>query len=271
MNDLGGGSMWLRGIGVCGSELNTWPNARAILRGETSLPAQAAPIPLCPRLPAAERRRASKVVNIAMSAGLEAVASAGLDAATLPTVFATSGADGENCHAICVALASPDPGDHLLSPTRFHNSVTNAAAGYWAIATGAMASSTTLTTYDGGFSAALLEAYVALLTDTPDILVTVFEAPYPEPLHSQRPIGSFLGVALALSADAGPGRLARLRMDLTDDMPDRMASGSLEQIRCSSPPARGLPLLDRIARGHNGIIRLDYLDDLQLAIEVEST
>jgi hypothetical protein len=276
MNDLGGASVWLRGIGVCGSELNTWPNARAVLRGEAPLPAQAAPIPLCPRLPAAERRRASKVVNIAMSAGLEAVASAGLDAATLATVFATSGADGENCHAICVALASPDPGDHLLSPTRFHNSVTNAAAGYWAIATGAMASSTTLTTYDGGFSAALLEAYAALLTGTPDILVTVFEAPYPEPLHSKRPIGSSLGVALALSADAGPGRLARLplarlRLALTDDMPDRMASGSLEQIRCSSPPARGLPLLDRIARGHNGIIRLDYLDDLRLAIEVEPT
>jgi hypothetical protein len=268
MNDFGPGSIWLRGIGVCGSHLNTWPTVRAILRGETALPAQAVPIPLCSKLPAAERRRAPKVVNLAMGAGYEAVESAGLEAATLSTVFATSSADGENCHAICSALASADPGDHLLSPTRFHNSVTNAAAGYWAIAMGAMAPSTTLTTYDGSFSAALLEARAALSTGTHDILVTVFDAPYPEPLHSKRPIGSPLGVALALSADPGPGRLARLRVGLTDGAADRIAAASLEAIRCSSPPARGLALLDRIARGQSGMVRLDYIDDLRLAIDI---
>jgi hypothetical protein len=270
MNDLDRRSIWLRGIGVCGSHLNTWPAARAILRGEAALPAQAASSPLCSRLPAAERRRASKVVNLAMGAGFEAAAAAQLDVTILPTVFATSSADGENCHAICTALASEHPGDQLLSPTRFHNSVTNAAAGYWAIATGAMAPSTTLTTYDGSFSAALLEARAALSTGTRDILVTVFDAPYPEPLHRKRPIGSSLGVALALSADPGPSRLARLRVGVTDEAADRMALASLEAIRCSSPPARGLALLDRVARGQSGTIRLDYLDDLRLAVDIES-
>jgi hypothetical protein len=269
MSDPARPSMWLSGIGVCGSHLHTWPSVRVILRGEGPLPAQAAPIPLCSRLPAAERRRASKVVNLAMGAGLEAATSAGLDMATLPTVFATSSADGENCHAICTALASKDPSDHLLSPTRFHNSVANAAAGYWAIAMGAMAPSTTLTTYDGCFAAALLEAQSALATGTQDVLVTVFDAPYPEPLHSKRPIVSSLGVSLALSAHAGPGRLARFRLGLTDDAADRMAFTDLEAIRCGSPPGRGLVLLERIARGHHGVVRLDYLDDLRLAIDIE--
>ncbi len=269
MTELVGVSMWVRGIGVCGSELNTWPNTRAILRGESRMPVQAAPIPLCSKLPAAERRRASKVVNLAMGAGTEAVASAGLDAATLPTVFATSSADGENCHSICAALASPDPSDHLLSPTRFHNSVTNAAAGYWAIAMAAMAPSTALTVYDGSFSAALLEACAALSTGTPDILIAVFDAPYPDPLCRERPVRSSLGVALALSAQAGTGRLARLRLGLTDGAAGRMAVDGLEAMRCNSPPARGLPLLECFARGGSATVRLEYLDDVRLAIDVE--
>jgi hypothetical protein len=269
MTDACGASMWVLGIGVCGSELNTWPDTRAILRGERQLPQRDMPIPLCPKLPAAERRRASRVVNLAMGAGVEAVSAAGLDATTLPTVFATSSADGENCHAICSALASPDPSDHLLSPTRFHNSVTNAAAGYWAIAMAAMAPSTTLTAYDGSFSAALLEACAALSTGTPNVLVAVFDAPYPAPLHYARPLRSSLGLALALSAQGGAGRLARLRLGLTDRAADRLAVESLEAIRSNSPPARGLPLLDRIARGRSATVRLDYLDDLRLAIDVE--
>ena len=57
------------------------------------------------------------------------------DAATLATVFSASGADGHNCHALCEQLATDD---RQLSPTRFHNSVHNAAAGYWSVATGAM-------------------------------------------------------------------------------------------------------------------------------------
>lgn len=269
MSASAGGCMWVRAIGVCGHQLDTWPRACAILRGESALPERAVPIPAFPRLPAAERRRASQVVNVAMAAAFEAVVSAGLDAAGLPTVFATSSGDGENCHAICAALASADPDDHLLSPTRFHNSVQNAAAGYWAIAMGAMASSTTLSAYDGCFSAGLLEAHAALATGIRDILVTVFDAPYPEPLHSKRPIGSTLGVALALSAEAGPGRLAKLRVGLTDRAADRMMLASLEPMRCGSPPARGLPLLERIARAQSGTVRLDYVDDLRLAIDIE--
>ena len=54
------------------------------------------------------------------------------DAAVAATVFTSSGGDGDNCHAICETLATTD---RLISPTRFHNSVHNAPAGYWSIAT----------------------------------------------------------------------------------------------------------------------------------------
>ena len=262
------GELWVRGVGIWGAGLETWPAARAILRGECALPAQAAPIPACGRLPPAERRRASKVVNLAMTTALEAVTAAGLDAATLASIFTTSSADGENCTAICIALASPDPNDHFISPTRFHNSVQNAAAGYWAIAMGAMAPSTSLSAFDGGFGAALLEAQAALATGAPHILISAYDLPYPEPLHRVRPIGPGLGIALALSAAPAPGALARIRVRLGEAAAERMARSELEVIRAHAPAGRALPLLERLASQVAGTVRLEYLDDLGLEIDV---
>ena len=95
------------------------------------------------------------MVKLALAAGLEATRQAGADPAQLPAIFTSSGGDGQNCHEICQALASAE---RQLSPTRFHNSVHNAAAGYWSIATGATPASNALCAYDASFAAGLLEA-----------------------------------------------------------------------------------------------------------------
>ena len=260
---------WVTGIGIFGHGFNNWPIARAILRGEAQPSGSALPIPLCSKLPAAERRRAGKVVNLALGVGFEAVAAAGANAQTIPTVFATSSADGENCSAICTALASPDPADHSISPTRFHNSVHNAAAGYWAIASGAMAPSTTLSAFDGSFSAAILEALSIFGTGADHVLATVFDAPYPGPLDRARPIQAPLAVALVLSREHDSRSLAHLHVSLAERPADPMRNPALEPFRRGSPPARGFPMLERIAIGERSRVCLDYLDDLRLQVEID--
>ncbi len=262
---------WVAGIGIFGHGFNTWPSAREILRGAAARSDTDLPIPPCPKLPTAERRRAGKVVNLALGVGFEAVAAAEVDARTLPTVFATSSADGENCCAICTALASPDPADHAISPTRFHNSVHNAAAGYWAIASGAMTSSTTLSAFDGSFSAAMLEAMSMFGAGARHVLATAFDAPYPAPLHLARPISGAFAIALVLSSEPTSRSLARLRVGLTDREADGMINPVLEAVRRGSPPGRGLPVLERIAVGERSQVRLDYLDDLRLELEIDPT
>ena len=49
-----------------------------------------------------------------------------------------------------------------VSPTRFHNSVHNAAAGYWTIGAGAMQPATAISAFDASFAQGLLEAMVQL-------------------------------------------------------------------------------------------------------------
>jgi 3-oxoacyl-(acyl-carrier-protein) synthase len=167
----------IRGVGLLGPGLAGWAAAREALAGRAPYVPAPTMLPAPEALPATERRRAGKCVKLALATGLEAAAGAGLDPASLATVFASSSGDGENCHAICEALASDD---RMISPTRFHNSVHNAPAGYWSIATGATASADCIAAFDASFGAGLLEALARLAAEPRDcVMLLAYDAPYP--------------------------------------------------------------------------------------------
>ncbi|KAB0630976.1 beta-ketoacyl synthase chain length factor [Burkholderia stagnalis] len=204
-------------------------------------------------------------MRVALAAGHAAVAASGRDAATLATVFSASGGDGQNCHAICETLASDD---RHLSPTRFHNSVHNAPAGYWSIATGAMATSNVLCAYDGSFAAGLLESVCQVTVDHVPSLLIAYDTDYPEPLRAVRPIVDAFGVALVLAPQASAGTLARIDLRLTDAPATMLASPGLEALRTGNPAARALPLLDALAARRTTRVVLDYLDDTRVQVDI---
>ncbi len=252
-------------VGLLGPGLRDWPAAAEVLAGRAAW--QPAPTVLAaPQiLPPAERRRTGRMVTLALTVGLEAVATAGTDAATLATVFSSSSGDGLNCHQICQALASED---RQISPTRFHNSVHNAAAGYWSIATGATAPASVLCAHDASFSAGLLEAVVQVAVERIACLLIAYDTDYPAPLRSARPVPDAFGVALLLTPEPAPGRFGRLSLQLIQACADRLHDPALEALRASIPAARSLPLLTAIARGQGGRVVLDYLDGTQLAADL---
>src|SRR5690606_1970889 len=171
----------------------------------------------------------------------------------------------ENCHNILETLAS---NDRLISPTRFHNSVHNAPAGYWSIATKCMAASTSLSAYDAGFSAGLLEAATQTLASGERCLLVAFDTQYPEPLYAARPIPHYFAVGLVLNACATAATKATLDMSLCRQRADTMTDVQLEQLRRSGPTARAVPLLQLLAAGTPGRTVIEYLDPYQLAVEV---
>lgn len=257
--------VFVDGIGVCGPGLADWPAAQAVLSGRT--PYQPAPVALrAPEaLPSVERRRVGMAVKLSLAIGLEAARHAGADPSQLPSVFSSSGGDGDNCHALCEALASAE---RQVSPTRFHNSVHNAPAGYWSIATGCMATSTSLCAFDATFGAALLESATQVLTTHSPCLLIAFDTAYPEPLHHFRPLLAPFGVAMLLRPGHSPNCRGALRISLGGDGPAAMSEPALEALRRGNPAARSLPLLAALARGDAGSLVLDYLDNLALTVEV---
>ena len=267
MSATGPLTAYVDGIGVLGPGLADWPSAAHVLRGE--IPWQSAPTDLPPPqcLPAAERRRTGIPVRLALALGLEATSRAGVDPATLPAVFSSSGGDGVNCHEICQVLASDA---RQLSPTRFHNSVHNAAAGYWGIATGATAACNALCAYDASFAAGLLEALVELTVDRTAVLLIAYDTSYPEPLRRTRPIPDAFGVALLLSPARGAGSIARLSVAVSSEAATRLTDAGLESLRRSIPAARSLPVLAQVARESPARVAIEHLGETTLAVEVRT-
>jgi hypothetical protein len=258
---------YIEGVGVLGPGIANWSNAVEVLTGRAARGAERTVLPAPASLPSAERRRTGPVVRAALAVAHEAVAASARDAATLASVFAASGGDGANFHAICDTLASDDP---QISPTRFHNSVHNAPAGYWSIATRAMASSNVLCAYDGSFAAGLLESLAQVCVDDLATLLVAYDTDYPEPLHAVRPIADAFGVALVLTPRAGERTLARIEACLTDAPADTMTNADLEALRLSNPAARALPLLEALALGQSKSVVLDYIDGTRLSVSIDA-
>ena len=256
---------FIEGVGLLGPGLTDWASGVAVLNGAQPYTPQKTMLPAPQWLPAAERRRSCGIVKLTLAIGAEALAAANLDAKALPTVFASSGGEGDNCHNICEVLASSD---RQVSPTRFHNSVQNVTAGYWGIATGAMANATVVCAFDGSFSAGLLEALTVVVTGNTRTLLLAYDISYPEPLHGARPIHDALGIALVLAPTRGAQALARISATCSTRDADTMSDASLENLRTSIPAARGLPLLHALTQRSARSTVLEYLDGTSLTVDV---
>ena len=207
-------------------------------------------------------------VKVALICGHEAAGRSSVPAGSLISVFTSSGGDGDNCHAICEALASDD---RLISPTRFHNSVHNAPAGYWSIAMSARPASTSLCAHDASFAAGLIEAMTEVAVSRQPVILIAYDAPYPEPLQRARPVPWPFGVALILGPDAGRASLGRIELQLAEAAATTMADAALEGIRASVPTARALPLLEAISRNETRTVHLDYLDPTRAVVAFTPT
>jgi hypothetical protein len=249
--------VFVEGIGLLGPGLNGWPASRSLLSGELAYVETPTVVTASDLLPPAERRRTGLSVKVALAAGREAFLHAGRDAAVTATVFASSSGDGENLDHICTTLASDE---REISPTRFHNSVHNAPAGYWSIATRSQAQSTSLCAHDASFAAGLLDAVTQIAVDGKPVALITYDQPYPEPLHAVRPLTASFGMALVLTAQATERAFATLDANYvaTAASPTRMADEGLERIRASVPAARSLPLLAALARAMPELIVVQY-------------
>ena len=154
---------------------------------------------------------------------------------------------------LCATLAS-DP--LSLSPTRFHHSVHNAAAGYWGIATPSVGPSTSIAAGDDSFVLGLVEAATQVVADDRPVLLVVFDTPTVGPLADAVSNTTLFGAALLLTP---PGfGTAALRLSIDFDLPpeDRREPlpDALAALAESSPAARAVRLLHAIGRDVDTVV-----------------
>ena len=241
----------IEGVGLYAPGLSNWTDAGDILRGDREYAATPFQRPAPTLLSPNERRRAPDSVLLALTVAEQACAMAGREPRTLPNVFASAYGDLAISDYLCAELARA-PLD--ISPTKFHNSVHNAPAGYWTIATGCMASSNAVSAGPATFGASLLEAaLIACREATPTLLVvfdTVSHGPLADVVTAHSPFAAALVLAPAVLAPELMAGTANIRLHAGGDVAKGLAPlpASLHSLQATSPAAAALPLLAALAR-----------------------
>ena len=238
----------IEGIGFWCNGLPDWASARAYATG-AGLPGDAPARPWPQVLAPNERRRAPESVAVALEVALAACTDAQHDPATLASVFTSTHGDLSITDYMCHTLID-DP--RALSPTRFHNSVHNAAAGYWTIGNGCVRATTAISAFDASFAQGLLEALLQLAAGEPAVLLVGYDTASPGPLAPVSRSEGTLGGAMVLSSAGHVGK-PRLRATLVDGVapPTR---GMLAQLAAGNAMAPMLPLFDALAVGDDAAL-----------------
>lgn len=242
------------GIAFWSSRLPGWDIARAVIRGEQPPPTTSNPRPAPALLAPTERRRAPDTVAIALEVASRACESAGVAPAELPSVFASTHGDLAISDHMCATLATSPT---LISPIKFHNSVHNAAAGYWSIGTGSVAPYTAISAFEHTFGAGLLEAAVQAACAQQPVLYVAFDIEAKGALATVAQSRGLFAVALVLSpADGRSARRMAMQMRSVDAVsltPSRSPAAALVADNALAPC---LPLFEALAQTNDATVDL---------------
>jgi len=258
-------SFRIEGIAFWAPSLPGWPVARAAFRGEGVPVDPPAKRPAPEILAPAERRRAPDSVALALEVASAATRASGRDPATLPSIFTSAHGDLSVNDYMSSTLATQPT---AISPTRFHNSVHNAAAGYWTMATGCHAASSAVTAFDASFAAGLLEAASQCAADDRPVLLVGFGVAAVGALASVTRSVGLLAAALviapvAASGGDGPAFTATLVSGPTREVSLRSAAS---RALAGNAMADALPFFETLAIGPGEALDLPLSPTLALRL-----
>jgi hypothetical protein len=260
-------TVWIDGIAWWSSTLPGWQHAATALRGDTSaVPQPSINRPSPTLLAPNERRRAPDTVLLALEVAAAAAAHSGHDVSSLASVFTSAHGDLPTTDALCTSLAANPT---LLSPTRFHHSVHNAASGYWAIAAKSRAPSTALSAYTHSYAAGLLEAASQCVAENRPVLLVAYDTQACGALASVNRSQGLLAVALVLAAQRGPTSLWALNWALghTPCNPHPLKSPAAQAL-AHNAMADALPFFEALAAEREIVLSLP-LQALTLALQLQ--
>jgi hypothetical protein len=237
--------VWIEAIGFWSPGLPDWDAARSAFRGQPPEHGPALRRPAAEWLPPAERRRAPDSVALAVEVASQAVTASGREARDLASVFTSAHGDLAITDAMCRVLVDAPL---LVSPTKFHHSVHNAASGYWGIVTGCLEPSTAVSAFDASFAAGLLEAMMQCAADVRPMLLVGYDIAACGALVSTNDSRGLLGLALVLASRPGPRSLAHLEAELivVARAPLALRSAAAHAL-AGNAMSDGLPLFEALA------------------------
>lgn len=193
-------------------------------------------------IPPLLRRRSSQAMQMAFSAATFACQQAQRSPETLASVFASVAGEIQTTDLLCTELVKPDG---VISPSVFHNSVQNTAAGYWTIAHHCIQPASALAAGYDTFAMALLEAWCQLAGLGGELLLVCYDERWPKYLASGRGEPAF-ACALVLAAGAVEGGILQIGRP---HLGAAIFPPHVESLAAGMPVLAAIPLLGLAATG----------------------
>ncbi len=203
--------------------------------------------PPCKLVGSRLKRGSSRFANMLGEVVEQSCAAAGVEVGQVPTFYGSSLGEIETMVTLLRMLYEEEG---KLSPTRFKNSVHNAASGLVSIGTQNTSFSTAIAGGSRSFETTLLEAWAYLEVEGGEVLVAVADDAPPEPLASLDDHGG-LAVAFVLSHTGGGPRLSDFRLTSAVDRVAPITDGL--RGNCAAP---GLELIDALLARRSGPVPL---------------
>lgn len=261
----------IHAISVVAPGMDDWTTCASVLRGDTNYTPAELPKLIPELLPKNERRRTTPTIKLALYTAEQAINSSDFDISDVSSVFASSNGDLDIVSRICTDILLPD---HPISPTQFHNSVHNAPAGYWAIATKSRRPSNSISAGHYSFAAGLMEAVTMANVENENVLLVAYDSPTAEPLTSLAATHIPFGCALLISASTDSERKPMAQLQLkgySSDECEPLKNAELESLSGQNPIAQALRLLEPLAtlsENEQREILLPASDNNQLIVHI---
>ena len=254
----------IKTVGGWGQNYTNWQELSELLTtGATAENTASSPKPEI--IPANERRRAPLPVKLAVESSWQATQSAGLDPKDLACVFVSGLGDTQLTDYMCKVLATENM---QLSPTKFHNSVHNAAAGYWTISTGCMKAANSVAGFNESVSLAILEAVTQCVQEQAPVQITFYDAPSSEILKpllkNDQSFSASLIIEPVVESNQNDSNLLEMQVvSQVTDWPELDLETHLDTSYKQNPSARILAVLNMLTK--------DSADTVLLPLSAETS
>lgn len=254
--------VFVEAVGVLAPGMPDWAHAQAMLAGHLPFVATPLAAPAPTRLAAAERRRSSPTVRLAIAVAEQALQQTPIAAPEMAMVFSSYEAAGVITHQLCEALA----GSREVSPTQFHNAVHNAPSGYYSIAMHAQLAANSVCKGPWSFAAGLLDAAANAVADQLPVLYVCYDSPLPAPLVNVMPVLESSAIALVLTPERTPRSLAGWELVLEPSPQTTAWPAWMPPSWQANASARGFSALTTLMPGAAERVALPLSPELQLRV-----
>jgi len=260
----------LLGIGCWGPGFNNWLELSNILKG-VPFEHEATKSPKPDVIPATERRRAPLPVKLAIESSWQACQTANLEPSVLPCIFTSTYGDTDINDYMCRTLNTETK---PVSPTKFHNSVHNAAAGYWTISTKCMQAANSTAADEYSFPLALLEGAIQAQTHQQSTLLTSYDAPVCDVLKplflNDKAFSASIIIAPKTSLADNLTPIAEMELSFVDQASDwpNLNNNALDTLYSECPTAKILALLQSVCQNTPSSFTMPMSNDTSIKLDI---